>query len=81
MIARKAKREAVGFMVSGYSGMATVSFTAELLVDPATVDPTEPFAYSARVDGGGGGYYVELRELWQRDRLIALNQQTFALLA
>ena len=61
--------------------MATVSFTAELLVDPATVDPTEPFAYSARVDGGGGGYYVELRELWQRDRLIALNQQTFALLA
>ena len=61
--------------------MATVSFTAELLVDPATVDPTVPLAYTARVDGGGGGYYVELRELWQHDRLIALNQQTFALIA
>ena len=61
--------------------MATVSYTAELLVDPATVDPTAPLAYSARVDGAGGGYYVELRELWQDGRLIALNQQTFALLA
>lgn len=60
--------------------MATVSFTAELLVDPATVDPAAPLAYTARVDGGGGGYVVELRELWQGDRLIALNHQVFAIL-
>ncbi|MBK9032786.1 MAG: thioesterase family protein [Myxococcales bacterium] len=58
--------------------MATVAFTAELLVDPASLDPAAPFAYVAHLAGGVDGYSVELRHLWQGDRLVALNQQTFA---
>jgi hypothetical protein len=61
--------------------MATLTFTAELLVDPATLDPAAPFAYRARVDGAADGFSVELRELWQDDTLVALNQQLFAILA
>jgi hypothetical protein len=26
------------------------------------------------------GFFVELRELWQGERVVALNQQTFAIL-
>jgi hypothetical protein len=60
--------------------MATVAFTAELLVDPATLDPAAPFAYHAHLAGAADGYSIELRHLWQGDRLVALNQQTFAAL-
>ena len=60
--------------------MATVAFTAELLVDPTTLDPAAPFAYHAHLAGAADGYSVELRHLWQGDRLVALNQQTFAAL-
>ena len=60
--------------------MATVAFTAELLVDPATLDPAAPFAYRAHLAGAADGYSVELRHLWQGERLVALNQQTFAAL-
>lgn len=61
--------------------MATLTFTAEILVDPATLDPAAPFAYRARLDGAADGFSVELRELWQNDVLVALNQQVFAILA
>ncbi len=61
--------------------MATVTFTAELLVDPATIDPAAPLAYRARLDGVDRGFSVEVRELWQGERLLALNQQVFAFLA
>ncbi|MEZ4404704.1 MAG: thioesterase family protein [Kofleriaceae bacterium] len=60
--------------------MATVAFTAQLVVDPATLDPTAPFAYRAHLVGAADGYSVEQRHLWQHDRLVALNQQTFAAL-
>ena len=60
--------------------MATVAFTAELLIEPATLDPTAPFAFHAHLAGASDGYSVELRHLWQGDRLVALNQQTFAAL-
>lgn len=60
--------------------MATVTFTAELLVDPATLDPAQPFAYRAHLGGEGDGYSVELRHLWQGERLVGLNQQIFAAL-
>jgi hypothetical protein len=60
--------------------MATVAFTAELLIDPATLDPAQPFLYRAHLAGAADGYSVELRHLWQGERLIALNQQTFAAL-
>jgi hypothetical protein len=61
--------------------MATLTFTAEILADPATLDPAAPFAYRARLDGATDGFSVELRELWQHDRLVALNQQLFAIIA
>lgn len=60
--------------------MATVTFTAELLADPATLDPATPFAYRAHLGGVEDGYSVELRHLWQGERLVALNQQVFAAL-
>ncbi|MBE7451703.1 MAG: hypothetical protein HS111_23275 [Kofleriaceae bacterium] len=60
--------------------MTTVTFMAELLVDPASLDPAAPFAYRARLDGAADGFSVEVRELWQGDALVALNQQVFAVL-
>ena len=60
--------------------MATVSFTAELLVDPAELDPEVPLLHSGRVVGLREGFCVEFRALWHGDRQVALNQQTFAIL-
>jgi hypothetical protein len=60
--------------------IATVSFVAELLADPASLPPTEPLRYRARVAGQHDGFFVELRELWHGERLVALNQQTFAVI-
>lgn len=62
----------------GPRAMVTVSFTAELLVDPAELDAGERFVYRADLAGAADGYSVELRQLWQGGRLVALNQQVFA---
>lgn len=62
------------------SPCATVSFTAELLVDPALLPGGEPLFHAARVEALYEGYFVELRELWSGDTLVALNQQTIAVL-
>jgi hypothetical protein len=64
----------------GPRATATISFMAELLADPATLSP-EPFFYRGHVVAIEEGFFVELRELWQDGRLVALNQQTFALLS
>jgi hypothetical protein len=60
---------------------ATVNFTAELLVDPATLDPAQPLVHVGRVHAERDGYVVELRELWAGETLVLLNQQTFAILS
>ncbi|HEY0135227.1 MAG TPA: thioesterase family protein [Nannocystis sp.] len=60
--------------------MATVSFTAELLGDPAELAPDVPLLYRGRVIALHEGFCVEFRELWDRHRLVAMNQQTFAIL-
>jgi hypothetical protein len=60
--------------------VATISFAAEILVDPATLPPDEPLRYRARMAALHEGFFVELRELWQGERVVALNQQTFAIL-
>ena len=57
-----------------------IILTEKGYVDPAALDPEGYFAYRARLAGDTDGYTVELRELWQGDRLIALNQQMFAAL-
>lgn len=61
--------------------IATVSFMAEFLADPSTLDPTTPLYYRARSLAEAGGYFVELRELWNGDQPVAFNQQSFAILA
>jgi hypothetical protein len=60
--------------------IATVSFLAELLMDPRTLDPERPLYYRANAVAQAGGYFVEMRELWDGDELVALNQQSFAML-
>ena len=60
--------------------VATISFAAEILVDPATLPPDEPLRHRARMAALHEGFFVELRELWQGERVVALNQQTFAIL-
>lgn len=61
--------------------MATVSFTLELLADPATLDPSEPLRYRAWAPAARDGFVAEFRELWTaRGELVALNQQTFVII-
>jgi hypothetical protein len=60
--------------------VATVGYTMQLVVDPRTLDPAEPLFYRARGIGGGDNFFVEMRELWSGDSVVAMNQQTFALL-
>ena len=61
--------------------MATVSFAAQILLDPFSLDPEERLVYRARAEAANEGFCVELRELWSGNRLVALNQQTFVVLA
>jgi hypothetical protein len=58
--------------------VATVSYTMQLLVDPRTLDPAEPLFYRGRGVAGSANFFVEMRELWSGDALVAMNQQTFA---
>lgn len=60
--------------------VATVSFTAELLRPPASVLADVPLVHVGRVAAVSEGFFVEFRELWQGEHLVAMNQQTFAIL-
>jgi hypothetical protein len=60
--------------------MATISFTAQMLADPASLSPTAPMRYRSRMQALSDGFFVEFRELWLDDRVIALNQQTFVVI-
>ena len=61
--------------------MATVSFTIEFLSGSKGFSAVEPVLYRAISAAGAGGYATEMRELWTPDgRLVALNQQTFAII-
>lgn len=60
--------------------MATVSFTAEILCDPSAIDPRTPLHVTCRAVAAHEGFIVELRELRDGDRVLALNQQTFVAL-
>ena len=65
---------------SGPRAVATVGYTMQLLVEPRTLDPAEPLFYRARGVAAADNFFVELRELWSGDSVVAMNQQTFALL-
>ena len=60
--------------------IATISFLAELLVDPARIDPAERLFHARGWWRSTEGFFVELRELWSGDTCVAMNQQTFAIL-
>jgi len=62
------------------SAMATVNYTAELLADPGALASDEPLFHTGRLIAHAGGFMVELRELWSGSLLVALNQQTFAVI-
>jgi Thioesterase-like superfamily len=63
-----------------FHSVATVSFSAELLLDPRELSPAEPLQHVARLAGFDAGYMTEFRELWCGQRLVAMNQQVMALL-
>lgn len=65
---------------AGPRAVATVGYTMQLLVDPRPLDPAEPLYFRARGVAGGDNFFVEMRELWSGDTVVAMNQQTFALL-
>jgi len=67
--------------VSTARPMATLSFSATLLVDPATVDPAVPLLHRGRMLGLAEGYSTESRELWTSDgRLAVHNAQVIAII-
>lgn len=61
--------------------IATAGFTAQLLMDPSELDASKHLYYRAQAPVVHEGFFVEMRELWAGDRLVAMNQQTFAILA
>jgi len=65
---------------SGPRPVSTVQFTAELLADPASLDPALPLRYRAEMISLRDGFFLESRELWRGDELVALNQQTFVII-
>jgi hypothetical protein len=60
--------------------MATVSFAAEILCDPSTIDPRAHLFATCRAIAAHEGFVVELRELHDGERVLAMNQQTFVAL-
>jgi len=65
---------------SGPRPCSTVQFTAELLVDPASLDPSLPLRYRAEMVSLREGFFLEARELWHGEELVAMNQQTFVVI-
>ena len=60
---------------------ATISFSAQILVDPQTVGAGDAFAYESFPSAAHSGYASEVRRLWTRDgRLAVDNMQTIAII-
>lgn len=60
--------------------IATVTFSAELFVDPSTLPGDEPLRYRSHMIALQQGFLLEHRELWHHTTLVAMNQQTVAVL-
>ena len=61
--------------------MATVSFTLQLLCNPAALSPTAPLFHRARALAAHDGYVVEHRGLWTAaGDPVAMNDQTFVII-
>jgi len=62
--------------------MTTIAFTLNIVADLDGLDPMAPLLYRATAPVCGDGYCLENRELWGEDgRLVATNQQTFAIIS
>ena len=60
---------------------ATLTFALQPLADLSRLDPAAPVYHRAQAPVSRAGYSVELRELWSAaGELLALNQQTFAVI-
>jgi acyl-CoA thioesterase len=62
--------------------IATVSFSFQLLMDCAHLDPASAVFVRARALAAADGYVAELRELYSEngEHLLALNEQVFAVI-
>jgi hypothetical protein len=66
--------------MSNLRPMATVSFSAHLLVDPASLDPAAPLGYESWVSSMEHGFTSETRRLWAPDgRLVVENHQSIVI--
>lgn len=62
--------------------IGTIAYTLDIVGDLAGLDPDAPLLYRGTVPVCGDGYFLETRELWGEDgRLVAINQQTLAIIA
>ena len=62
--------------------LATIAFTLDIVAGVDGLDPEAPLLYRGTVPVCADGYFLETRELWGEDgRLVAINQQTFAIIA
>lgn len=61
--------------------MATIVYTLDIVGGLDGLDPESPLLYRGTAPVCADGYFLETRELWGEDgRLVALNQQTFAII-
>jgi len=61
--------------------IATIAYTLDIVGGLDGVEPSAPLIYRAVVPVCTDGYFVETRELWRDDgELVAINQQTFAII-
>ncbi len=62
--------------------LATIVSTLDIVAGLDGLDPEAPLLYRGTVPVCADGYFLETRELWGEDgRLVAINQQTFVVIA
>lgn len=62
--------------------LATIVYTLDIVAGLDGLDPEAPLLYRGTAPVCADGYFLETRELWGEDgRLVAINQQTFAIIA
>jgi acyl-CoA thioesterase len=62
--------------------MATIVYTLDIVTGLDGLDPESPLLYRGTAPVLADGYCLETRELWGEDgRLVAINQQTFVVIA
>lgn len=61
--------------------VATVSFSAHLLVDPASLDPAGPLLFESQLAAATDGFTTETRRLWSAEgRLVVENFQSIVVI-